>query len=195
MSSADSRRVGAGDGRRPLPLLQRINTAGLKMFFALLLWRGLSSLDMAMALSPSLSSSSLSSSSSLLLVVPQVFLLGALLSANIFGLLLSFTRPLNFKNQLKFLLGLNILKEGGELLANALRVLLPGAGRAREEYVMAGLVNCWWLTLCYTYTRSRWTLGGEEHDERGAAMMDGTASGAHSASRQLPETGTMIDKS
>ena len=122
--------------------------------FALLLWRTLGGLDWTLA---AYSSSSFSSFATMWRL-PSVFLQGALLAANLFGLLLSFFMPLNFKNQLKFVLGLNILREGGALVLNALRVLFPGAGNLREMFLFDSFMNFWWLTLCFTYTRSRWTL-------------------------------------
>lgn len=140
-------------GVSPTPLLlRRINAAGLKVIFMLLMWRGLGNLDDLLALQDPTQ----------YMRLPRMVLSGALLCANMFGLLLSFLQPINFKNQLKLLLGANMLQEGGQLLRHALNVLLPSGGGSggwsRQEHVLQGLVSFWWLSLCFAYTRSRWTL-------------------------------------
>jgi hypothetical protein len=129
----------------------------LKVFFVMLLWRTLGSLDQLLLAHPTTATATATTvSPPVLLQLPRVFLMGSLLCADLFALVLSFLKPLNFKSQLKGVLGLHILKEGAEGAGNALQVL--AGAMAWEEALFRGLANFWWMSLCYTYTRSRWTL-------------------------------------
>ena len=128
-------------------LLQRINTAAVKVLFIILLFRSLGNLDISLHHS---------------YVTPgnlsvMILLHGGLVVVNIFGLLISLLNPLNLKNQLKVLLGINIMKEAGELVTNVFRILLPNQYSPRELSIFNGIENFFWMSMCLAYTRSRWT--------------------------------------
>lgn len=128
--------------------VRRASAASVAVLFGLLIWRSLSSYELADQFSSAVTRT--------LLIVPVV----VLLVVNTVGLLVSIVKPLNFKNQLKAVLALNILREWTELAYNIVMILLASSRSAvpREAYVGRIFMNIWWSILCFSFSKSRWVL-------------------------------------
>lgn len=131
------------------PLIRQASTASVAVLFVLLIWRSMSIYelaDQAQSFRP-------------LYVIPAFIIL----ISNILGFLLNIIKPLNFKNHLKFILAVNIVREWIELLVNIVHIVLPRSFFRSEEFsrdVYLGrlFVNLWWSFLCFSFSKSRWVL-------------------------------------
>jgi hypothetical protein len=141
--------------RRPVPreenvtaFVKRASAASVAVLFGLLVWRSLSSYELA------------DQFSSTILRVTTLVSVVAVLTLNAGGLIVSLAKPLDFKNQLKAVLALNILREWLELAYNVVMVLLGSSrlGVPREVYVGRIFMNIWWSLLCFSFSKSRWVL-------------------------------------
>lgn len=136
--------------RKPVlnPLFKQAGTASICLLFGLLIWRTLAVYEIA----DTFESRTLRS----LTVIPTMLLLGG----NIAGLGLNIMKPLNFKNHLKAILALNIVREVVELIYNVAQLILVGAATKlpREVYIGRLLMNLWWGTMCFSLARSRWVV-------------------------------------
>eukprot|EP01038_Epipyxis_sp_PR26KG_P004391 gene4391-6209_t len=131
------------------PLLKQASTVSIGLLFGLLTWRTLAAYEMADQFSRG-------SFIRLAATIPT----SIILFSNLIGFLVNILKPLNFKNHLKFILALNILREWIELLYNMLMMIITNAmsPTPREIYFGKFLMNCWWLTLCISFIKSRWVL-------------------------------------
>lgn len=125
------------------PLLKQANTASIGLLFILLLWRTVSCFEMVDSIS--------SSYRKTLILVPA----SILAIANAVGFVVNLIRPLNFKNHLKFIVALNLMRESTEIVYNILMVLFSSS---REVFLGRFFVSCWWLFLCFSFSKSRWVL-------------------------------------
>jgi hypothetical protein len=141
--------------RRPVPseenvnaLVKKASAASVAALFGLLVWRSLSSYELA------------DQFSSTMLRVTTLVAVVVVLAVNVCGLIVSLAKPLDFKNQLKAVLALNILREWLELAYNVVMVLLGSSrlGVPREVYVGRIFMNIWWSLLCFSFSKSRWVL-------------------------------------
>ena len=130
------------------PLIRQTSTASIGILFALLIWRGIAAYELADQFN--------SGFMKVVAVTPTVILL----SANLAGLVVNLLKPLNFKNILKVILALNIVRESVELVYNALKIVLTSTSSIvpREVYFGRFFMNLWWLSLCITFSKSRWVL-------------------------------------
>jgi hypothetical protein len=130
------------------PLLKQASTASIGILFVLLSWRSLAAYELADQFNVGMQR--------IVAVTPTVLIL----CANIAGFLVNMTKPLNFKNILKFILALNIAREFTELLYNAVMLVVNGRSSnaivPTEVYFGRFFMNIWWLSLCITFSKSRW---------------------------------------
>jgi hypothetical protein len=130
------------------PLIKQASTASVGILFGLLIWRSLSSYELA--------DQFVSDAMRLILVIPVI----GILILNVIGFVLNFVKPLNFKNHLKAILAINILREWVELAYNAVKLVAVSSKSPipREVYFGRMFVNVWWTLLCFSFSRSRWVL-------------------------------------
>jgi hypothetical protein len=130
------------------PLIKQASTASVGVLFGLLIWRSLSSYELA--------DQFVSDAMRLVLVVPVI----GILIFNVVGFILNLIKPLNFKNHLKAILAMNIVREWVELAYNAVKLVTVSskASIPREVYFGRLFVNVWWTLLCFSFSRSRWVL-------------------------------------
>jgi hypothetical protein len=128
------------------PLLKQTSTASIGFLFALLIWRSFASYELADQFE--------SGAFKLVSVLPTVLIL----CANLMGFVVNVMKPFNFKNYLKFILALNIIRECFELLYNTVNLVVQTSTSIipREVYLGRFFMNVWWLTLCVTFSKSRW---------------------------------------
>lgn len=127
-------------------LLKQASSASIGVLFALLTWRSLTAYEMA----DSFRNSFVRAMS----VAPSI----ALLAMNLIGFVVNWMRPLNFKNYLKVILSLNIVREWVELAYNLLMIVLTSSRSAipREVYFGRVFMNVWWTALTMAFSKSRW---------------------------------------
>ena len=131
------------------PLVRQTTTASIALLFGLLIWRSLTSFELA--------SQFTNSSLLLLALVPSV----ALLVTNIAGFLLNIIKPYNFKNHLKVILAINIVREWIELIYSLIMIVIwspSSSSLPRETYFGSIFMNIWWCVVCFSFSRSRWVL-------------------------------------
>lgn len=130
------------------PLLKQASTASIGILFILLIWRSLAAYELADQFN--------SGSFRILAVTPTVLIL----CANLMGFVINVMKPFNFKNFLKFILALNITREFVELLFNIVMLVAnsPSSGISRDVYFGRFFMNVWWLSLCVTFSKSRWVV-------------------------------------
>ena len=132
--------------RQPPGLLKQASSASVGVLFGILAWRSLTAYEMA----DSFKNGFVKTVS----VAPTV----GLLILNLIGFVVNWIRPLNFKNYLKFILSLNMMREWVELAYNMLMVLLTDSKSAipREIYVGRIFMNIWMTALQMAFAKSRW---------------------------------------
>jgi hypothetical protein len=130
------------------PLLKQASTASIYVLFILLIWRSLAAYELADQFN--------SGSLRIVAVAPTVLIL----CANLTGFVINVMKPYNFKNFLKFILALNITREFVELLYNIVMLVVnpSNTGISRDVYFGRFFMNVWWLSLCVTFSKSRWVL-------------------------------------
>jgi hypothetical protein len=129
------------------PLLKQAGTASIGLLFSLLIWRSFSAFEMA---------DQFVSPLRLFALIPIIIIS----CANAFGFILNFMKPLNFKNHLKFILFLNIIREWVELIYNMIMLIITTSTSTipRQTYFGRFFMNCWWSILCVSFSKSRWVL-------------------------------------
>jgi len=92
----------------------------------------------------------------LLTAIPVVMIL----FANVVGLAVNLIKPLNFKNHLKAILAVNIMREWVEAAYNLVMMLFAASDGAtpRTEYMGRIFMNVWWNLICFSFIKSRWVL-------------------------------------
>jgi hypothetical protein len=130
------------------PLRREAGTASICVLFGLLVWRSLSAYDLIDQLSPGVFK--------LFSVVAVV----SILIANITGLIVNIMRPLNFKNGLKLVLAMNVLREWSELVYNIFMLIFSSstAELPKDAFIGRIFMNVWWSLLCFSFSKSRWVL-------------------------------------
>ena len=130
------------------PLLKQASTASIGILFVLLIWRSLAAYELADQFN--------AGSFRIIAVAPTV----TILCANLMGFVINVMKPYNFKNLLKFILALNITREFIELLYNVMMLVIntSNSGISRDVYFGRFFMNVWWLSLCVTFSKSRWVL-------------------------------------
>jgi len=152
-------------------LLKQTSTASLGVLFGALIWRGLAVFDEA----------GMQRKGFLRTVSLPITLL--ILVANIAGFLVNVFKPNNFKNYLKGILALNIVREWIDLMFNLILVLVRPWNRMairtpREVFFGRIFINMWWMTLCFGFSKSRWVSA------TGMRPIPGTVGNHHAQSRQ-----------
>ena len=129
------------------PLFKQAGTASIGVLFCLLIWRSFSAFEMA---------DQFDSSMRLYALLPIIIIS----CANAFGFIINFLKPLNFKNHLKFILFLNIVREWVELVYNMFMLVITRSDSVipRQTYFGRFFMNCWWTMLCISFSKSRWVL-------------------------------------
>lgn len=130
------------------PLVKQASTASIGILFMLLIWRSLAAYELADQFN--------AGSLRIVAVAPTVLIL----CANLMGFVINVMKPFNFKNQLKFILAMNSIREFIELLYNIVMLVFnsPNSGISRDVYFGRFFMNVWWLSLCVTFSKSRWVL-------------------------------------
>ena len=142
---------GGGDDSAQMqvnPLVKKASTISISALFGLLIWRSLTSYEMA--------NEFMSDSARVLTATP----VAGLLLANLVGFVVNILKPINFKNHLKVILAVNIVREWVELLYNVFMLIFSSSKSLtpREVYFGRFFMNCWWSLLCVSFSRSRWVL-------------------------------------
>jgi hypothetical protein len=128
------------------PLLKQASTASIGILFGLLSWRSMTAYEMADGFR--------SKFLRMVTVCPSVLIL----LLNLFGFLVNLVRPLNFKNHLKFILVVNIVREFVESGFNLVKIIGTNSRSLipREIYFGRLFMNAWWLLLTMSISKSRW---------------------------------------
>jgi hypothetical protein len=131
--------------------MKQTGTAAVGFLFVLLIWRSLAAYELADQFNMGLYR--------VVAVTPTV----VILIANLAGFLVNMMKPLNFKNTLKAVLALNVGRECIEMLYNALMLVVNQRRTGlqiipTEVYIGRFFMNVWWLSLCLTFSKSRWVL-------------------------------------
>ena len=131
---------------QPTGLLKQASSASIGILFGILAWRSLTAYEMA----DSFKNGFVKTVS----VAPTM----GLLVLNLMGFVVNWIRPLNFKNYLKFILSVNIMREWVELAYNLLMILLTDGSSAipREVYFGRVFMNLWMTALQMAFAKSRW---------------------------------------
>lgn len=134
------------------PLLKQASTASVCVLFGLLMWRSLSSYELA--------DQFLNDYVRLIAIIPVV----GILIANIIGFVVNLAQPLNFKTHLKVILAVNVLREWIEMAYNVMMLIASSSKSAipREAYFGRLFMNIWWSLLCFSFSKSRWVLQSME---------------------------------
>ena len=108
------------------PLLRQIPAASLFTLFLLLIWRSLAAYELA-------SQFSTDSFLRIFTLTPSL----TILVCNLLGFIITAFRPHNFKNYLKVLLAINMVREFMELFYNLVKIILSSSTSfiPREVYV------------------------------------------------------------
>jgi hypothetical protein len=132
--------------RQPTGLLKQASSASIGVLFGILAWRSLTAYEMA----DSFRNGFVKTVS----VAPTL----GLLVLNVIGFVVNWIRPLNFKNYLKFILSVNIMREWVELAYNLLMILLTDSSSVipREVYFGRVFMNLWMTALQMAFAKSRW---------------------------------------
>ena len=133
------------------PLMKQTGTATVGFLFVMLIWRSLAAYELADQFNVGIYR--------VVAVTPTVIIL----VANLAGFLINMMKPLNFKNTLKAVLALNVGRECIELLYNAMMLVVNQRRTGlqiipTEIYLGRFFMNLWWLSLCLTFSKSRWVL-------------------------------------
>lgn len=130
------------------PLIKQVPTASVGILFGLLIWRTFTAQELASQFTTPLLQ---------YLSIPPLILL---LLVNIAGFIVNIIKPINFKNQMKFILGMNVVREWIELIYNVIMMAFypKTCINPREAYFGRFLMNIWWTALCSTFSKSRWVL-------------------------------------
>ena len=128
------------------PFLRQAPTASIGVLFGLLIWRSYTAFELSDGFS------------SVLLKLFTKTPVSIILLADVVGFLVNLVKPHNFKNYLKVILGLNLIREIIELVYNLFKVIFtPSHGIiSREFYVGRLVMNLWWFSLCMAFQKSRW---------------------------------------
>ena len=139
------------------PLLNRVSTVSVCMMFGLLIWRSLSSYELANEFT--------GEPLRLLATAPVI----AILVANVVGLAVNLLSPLNYKNYLKAIVAANVLREWTEAVYNIFMLFFASSDSDKPmgEYLGRIFMNIWWNVLCFTYIKSRWVLHDPPTPENG----------------------------
>ena len=139
------------------PLLNRVSTVSVCMMFGLLIWRSLASYELANEFT--------AEPLRLLATAPVI----AILVANVAGLAVNLLSPLNYKNYLKAIVAVNVLREWTEAVYNIFMLFFASSDSDKPmgEYLGRIFMNIWWNVLCFTYIKSRWVLHDPPTPENG----------------------------
>eukprot|EP01041_Mallomonas_annulata_P008810 gene8810-18234_t len=76
------------------------------------------------------------------------------------GFIVTLAKPLNFKNQLKAILAMNVVREIVEIVYNTIMLILNSASSPipREVYFGRFFTNVWFICICMSLSKSRWVL-------------------------------------
>ena len=133
------------------PLMKQASTGAIGILFVLLIWRSLAAYELADQFNVGITR--------IIAVTPTVLIL----LANLAGFVVNMMKPHNFKNTLKVVLAMNVIREFIEMLYN-ISMLVLNTRRSglqiipTEVYIGRFFMNAWWLSLCLTFSKSRWVL-------------------------------------
>jgi hypothetical protein len=148
-------RAGGAQGIPALnPLLKQASTASVGILFAGLIWRTLAVYE------------AVSQVSNPWVKVVATLPILIILFGNLLGFVANVMKPNNFKNWLKAILAMNIVREWAELAFNVFFIVFASAfslshqssRQPREVYFGRFVINVWWIALCFGFSRSRWVL-------------------------------------
>ena len=133
------------------PLMKQASTGAIGILFVLLIWRSLAAYELADQFNVGITR--------IIAVTPTVLIL----LANLAGFVVNMMKPHNFKNTLKVVLAMNVIREFIEMLYNISMLVLNNRRSGlqiipTEVYIGRFFMNAWWLSLCLTFSKSRWVL-------------------------------------
>jgi len=130
------------------PLVKQASVISVCILFILLTWRSLSAYELADQFTSSLVRT--------IAVAPSV----GILLLNMVGFVINAMKPYSFKNQLKAILAINIIREIVELMYNMLMLIMSTAISPipREVYFGRFFMSVWWLLLLTKFSKSRWVM-------------------------------------
>ena len=130
------------------PLVTKASTASVGILFGLLIWRCLSSYELADQFA--------SGTIRMLFTAPIIAILGL----NVIGFIVNLIKPVNFKNHLKVILAINVIREWLEGIYNVIMLILGSSQSIipREVYFGRLFMNAWWSALCISFSKSKWVL-------------------------------------
>jgi len=131
------------------PLMKKASETSICLLFLLLTWRTISVYELA---------DSFSSSYMRFVTVLPIMLI---FCSNIIGFALNISKPANFKSYMKLILALNTIREFVEAFYNIFMIVIRTSEYntiPKEVYFGRFFSNIWWLSLCTSFSRSRWVM-------------------------------------
>lgn len=83
---------------------------------------------------------------------------GVLFFINVLATALQFFRPLQFKNQLKFVMFLNTIREIVDLIINIFSALIAHSRSASDMHYGKAISDFFWMCLFLSISKSRWVF-------------------------------------
>ena len=133
------------------PLLKRVSTASLCLIYFILAWRALGSYELSGLFVNGIFRFLCTVSVSIVFISNCIALI-LCLAGNVL-------KPIDVKNQLKFVLALNTIKESVELVYNILMMVLASSGAefSKDFYLGRFITSLYFLMLCLSTSKIRWT--------------------------------------
>ena len=97
-----------------------------------------------------------------------------ILATNMAGFIINMMKPSNFKSKLKAILALNIVRESIEVCFNVFMILIRNEFTSipKEVYFGRFFSNIWWLSLCVSFSKSRWVSSKSNARNSGGINMN-----------------------
>ena len=133
------------------PLLKRVSTASLCLIYFILAWRALGSYELSGLFVNGIIRFFCTVSVSIVFISNCIALI-LCLAGNVL-------KPIDVKNQLKFVLALNTIRESVELVYNILMMVLASSGAefSKDFYLGRFITSLYFLMLCLSTSKIRWT--------------------------------------
>ena len=157
------------------PVMKTVTGGAVGVLFIMLTWRSLSSYELAEQFSnPFLK---------FMAKTPTILIM----VANILGIVTNIVKPKNFKNVMKSILAVNMIREIVESIYNVMKITVNHSTLSDDlpKGIYFGRLfgNVWWMLLCISFSKSRWSSG-----QSGAAQANGDAYSYESSYPSYPQS-------
>ena len=109
-----------------------------------------------------------------------------ILATNMAGFIINVIKPSNFKSMLKTILALNIIRESVEVCFNIFMIIFRNEFTMipKEVYFGRFFSNIWWLSLCVSFSKSRWVSNKSKARGGGKASINLNRSGGSNSNME-----------